>query len=225
MGEKGNGAVKGSQTREVAMLLALVGGFLDAYTYFARGGVFANAQTGNIVRLGIALATGDAWWHFLVPIGSFVAGTLVSMGVEAWLTARGVQAIRRTVLAVEAVVLACAALLPQGGAWDVACCTAVSFVCAMQVEAFRSFEGQAVATVFATGNLRKAFESLARGIARGSVGELATARLFSMVEGCFLAGTVVGTFLTQAMGGLALLLALVPIAASGAVITLRFPRR
>src|SRR5580658_6145873 len=35
------------------LLLAGVGGFLDAYTFVGRGGVFANAQTGNIVLLGV----------------------------------------------------------------------------------------------------------------------------------------------------------------------------
>ena len=36
-------------------VLAVVGGFLDAYTYICRGAVFANAQTGNIVLMGIRL--------------------------------------------------------------------------------------------------------------------------------------------------------------------------
>ena len=40
-------------------LLALVGGFLDAYTYLCRGNVFANAQTGNIVLFGAKLAKKD----------------------------------------------------------------------------------------------------------------------------------------------------------------------
>ena len=44
-----------SDSLRVAMLLALAGGFLDAYTYVTRGGVFANAQTGNIVLFGINL--------------------------------------------------------------------------------------------------------------------------------------------------------------------------
>ena len=43
----------------VAALLAVVGGFLDAYTYILRGGVFANAQTGNIVLLGVHMADKD----------------------------------------------------------------------------------------------------------------------------------------------------------------------
>ena len=42
-----------SETLHLGMLLAAVGGFLDAYTYLSRGKVFANAQTGNLVLLGI----------------------------------------------------------------------------------------------------------------------------------------------------------------------------
>ena len=43
----------------LGIMLALCGGFLDAYTYITRGGVFANAQTGNIVLMGINIAKGD----------------------------------------------------------------------------------------------------------------------------------------------------------------------
>ena len=42
------------------LLLAGAGGFLDAYTFVGRGGVFANAQTGNIVLL--AVAAGERHW-------------------------------------------------------------------------------------------------------------------------------------------------------------------
>lgn len=36
----------------VMLVLTLSGGLQDAYSYFVRGRVFANAQTGNIVLLG-----------------------------------------------------------------------------------------------------------------------------------------------------------------------------
>ena len=38
-----------SETIELGIFLALAGGFMDAYSYICRGGVFANAQTGNIL--------------------------------------------------------------------------------------------------------------------------------------------------------------------------------
>ena len=43
-----------SESFLVAALLAISGGFLDAYTYVCRGGVFANAQTGNLVLLAVS---------------------------------------------------------------------------------------------------------------------------------------------------------------------------
>lgn len=45
----------------LGVLLALVGGGLDAYTFISRGGVFAGAQTGNVVLLGVAAAQRH-WW-------------------------------------------------------------------------------------------------------------------------------------------------------------------
>ena len=61
------------------ILLAIVGGFLDAYTFVGRGGVFANAQTGNIVLLGIYASEGE-WRQALVhvpPILACVIGVIV----------------------------------------------------------------------------------------------------------------------------------------------------
>ena len=44
----------GRKTLPTGLLLAGAGGFLGAYTFVGRGGVFANAQTGNIVLLAVA---------------------------------------------------------------------------------------------------------------------------------------------------------------------------
>ena len=65
-----------SESYPIGVLLATVGGFLDAYTYLCRGGVFANAQTGNIVLFGLHLAQGE-WGlslSYLVPIAAFFFG-------------------------------------------------------------------------------------------------------------------------------------------------------
>ena len=51
-----NGRLRISEMLLTGILLTAVGGFLDAYTYLVRGGVFANGQTGNLVLLGIRLA-------------------------------------------------------------------------------------------------------------------------------------------------------------------------
>ena len=42
-----------SESIELGVILALAGGFMDVYSYVARDGVFANAQTGNILLVGV----------------------------------------------------------------------------------------------------------------------------------------------------------------------------
>lgn len=68
-----------SETVCIGILLALSDGFMDAYSYMARGQVFANAQTGNILLFGIALSSGR-WGRamaYLLPVVSFAAGIFV----------------------------------------------------------------------------------------------------------------------------------------------------
>lgn len=59
-----------------ALFIILSGGFQDAYTYISRGGVFANAQTGNIVLMSSAMFDGDASriLKYLIPVVSFILG-------------------------------------------------------------------------------------------------------------------------------------------------------
>ena len=52
-----NGEEYPPETFRLAMLLCMVGGFMDTYTFSTRGNVLANAQTGNIVFLAINLLT------------------------------------------------------------------------------------------------------------------------------------------------------------------------
>lgn len=61
-----------SESFRLGAVLALTGGFLDAYTYLIRGGVFANAQTGNIVLLGVRLMEGD--WGGRRPLSGTHSG-------------------------------------------------------------------------------------------------------------------------------------------------------
>ena len=44
-----------SESIRIGVVLAISGGFMDAYSYTGRGGVFANAETGNIVLLAISI--------------------------------------------------------------------------------------------------------------------------------------------------------------------------
>ena len=210
-----------SQRMRIAFLLTLVGGFLDAYTYFERGGVFANAQTGNIVMLGIALATGNrtkALAH-LVPIVSFSLGLLASILIKEVLERRDLRLVRRSVLAVEMVGLGIAGLVPLGAEWDIVANCIVSCVAAMQYETFTTFRGEAIVTTMSTGNLRKCIDALFAGIAHANREKLMRAGLYASIITTFTLGAVIGTHACALMGRAAVLPAITLLGLAIAAIT------
>ncbi|HHX04370.1 MAG TPA: DUF1275 domain-containing protein [Tissierellia bacterium] len=61
--------------------ITFVGGFLNAYCFFTRGGAFGTFHTGNIVRAGVSLVQWDwsgFWAAFLPIIGAFIGALLAN---------------------------------------------------------------------------------------------------------------------------------------------------
>lgn len=142
-----------SQSYIVGLLLAFAGGYLDVYTYVCRGGVFANAQTGNMVLLAISAAESDFGkvFKYLLPILAFMLGILVTELVKSRYRYNTAIHWRQIVIALEFIVLLTIAFVPSGIQDDLVN-IAVAFVCSMQVESFRKFEGKsAYATTMCTG--------------------------------------------------------------------------
>ena len=105
-----------SDTMRLGVLLAIAGGFLDAYTYLCRGGVFANAQTGNMVLFGIQLVSGEflkALYYFL-PILSFFVGIIVAEAIKHHFRDHPKFHWRQIVLLIEVFALVIVAFIPQG---------------------------------------------------------------------------------------------------------------
>ena len=67
-----------SESSFLTAILAIVGGFLDAYSYLMRGHVFANAQTGNIVLFGVN--TSKKTGLFTLGILLFVSNSCICCG-------------------------------------------------------------------------------------------------------------------------------------------------
>jgi uncharacterized membrane protein YoaK (UPF0700 family) len=59
-----------------ALLLTLTNGFMDAHTYYVRGGVFANVQTGNVIFFAIDMSERKitAAMAHVWPILAFMVG-------------------------------------------------------------------------------------------------------------------------------------------------------
>ena len=206
-----------SESMRLGALLAVAGGFFDAYTYLCRGGVFANAQTGNIVLLGLELAERE-WLRalaYLAPILAFALGVAVAEVVKRRGKARQAGGAgmhwRQVIVLAEIVLLAVAAFLPQR--MDMAVNILISFVCAMQVEAFRKVRGSAFATTMCTGNLRSGTEQLVLWRQTGDANAARKARHYYCIILFFILGAALGAVCTDALGERALLITCVPLIA------------
>ncbi len=180
----------------VSLALATVGGFLEAYTYVTRDGVFANAQTGNIARMGLNLAQGNILLtlRYLIPVIAFMAGVTLSLQLR-----RLRQDWERIILLLEIALLFLVGLIPTGRLNMLATVT-VSFVCALQVESFRKFGENAFASTMCTGNLRIATEHLNRYFSDKSRKELDTALQYYGIDLVFACAVLVGYWVTSAFG-------------------------
>lgn len=141
-----------------AAFLALSGGLQDAYSYCARGKVFANAQTGNIVLLSQRLFERD--WSgaaaYFVPLCAFAMGVFVADQIRY--SGKNRFHWRQTVLLAEILLLFAVGFMPKH--LDFLANAIVSFSCAMQVQAFRKVNGFAYASTMCIGNLRSGMEAV-----------------------------------------------------------------
>ena len=148
-----------SDAWSTVVFLTLSGGFQDAYTFFTRGRVFANAQTGNIVLMSERLFHGD-WaggFRYLVPLTAFALGVFVAERVRR--RCRGWERLhwRQLVVLGEIVMLGLVGLMPE--TLNLEANAMVSFACAMQVQAFRKVNGYAFASTMCIGDLRSGVEA------------------------------------------------------------------
>ena len=176
-----------SEAFRTVLFLSVSGGLQDAYTYLGRGGVFANAQTGNIVFMGQALFAAD--WarllHYLAPVSAFAAGVAAAELIRVY-GQRGRLHWRQRVLLAEIALLFAVGFLP--GSCDLAANALVSFACAMQVQAFRKVEGHAYASTMCIGNLRSGVEALCACVPDKDPSALRKAWHYFGVILCFAAG-------------------------------------
>ncbi len=186
----------------VGILLALVGGFLDAYTYLLHGAVFANAQTGNIVLMSMRLAEGD-WLkglYYFIPIAAFALGVVMTELIKALSQNFSFLKWRYIIVGMEAAVLFLLGLLPTATP-DMAITVTISFICSVQVCSFRSLSGVPYATTMCTGNLRSATEQLCNYIRTKDKTALHHSGRYFFIIFCFCAGAAVGVLACNLWAG------------------------
>ena len=195
------GAIRRDETVEIVLLLAFVGGFIDAYTWIIHG-VMANAQTANVIFLWVYAMTGD-WTealHFVPPILAFAVGIVIA----AWL--RRVVGERASALSVlvEIIFLIVVGIL-HNRVPDMAGTLGISMVAAMQSAIFIKVEGAACSTVMITGNMRQTIENIFAVVYGGApLGTLRRSAIFFALCAVFGCGAAIGAFATETIPNLAL---------------------
>jgi uncharacterized membrane protein YoaK (UPF0700 family) len=183
------------------VLLAAVGGFLDAYTFICRDGVFANAQTGNIVLVGVYAAQGDlrqALIH-IPPIAAFVLGVAFVEWTKDTSSKFYMLDWKRIVLIIEIIVLFIVGLLPTSFS-NLIVTVIISFVTSVQVSSFRKLVDIPFATTMSTGNLRTASHAAYTAFTKKDrAAAIRAARLFTVIF-FFIFGAFLGGLLTFSAG-------------------------
>ena len=169
-----------------ALLLTFAGGFVDAYTFIYRGGVFATMQTGNLIKLFVNLTNGVFKLIYLLPIIVFLIGCIVAVLLEK---TKYFSQITLIALLVSYVFVG---FWPQKEAWDIVCVCILSFTGAMQFEAFRRCLGYRYTSTMCTNNMRL----LGKSIANKRVREVL---VYSTIIATFVVGIVIGVLLGKAM--------------------------
>lgn len=164
--------IQTSETFMLSAILALSGGFQDAYTYNVRNEVFSNAQTGNIVLMSQHLMMGD-WMKglsYLFPVLAFALGVLVAERIgHRYKGARRIHW-RQIVVAIEIAILFIVGFIPEK--YNMIATMLVSFACSMQVQSFRKVNGYGYASTMCIGNLRSGTESLSVYLRDKNIGAL-----------------------------------------------------
>ena len=203
IGKRLSNRLPGNQMSETfcnGAVLAVSGGFQDAYTYFARDGVFSNAQTGNVVLMSSSFFSGTpgAGVKYLLPLLAFALGVFLARLVQGRYAGAKQLHWRQMILLPEILILFLVGFLPESA--NMAATVLVSFSCAMQVQAFRKVDGYPYASTMCIGNLRSGMDALTGYLEKRDPEQMRRAMHYFGIILFFALGAGAGSLLTRYWG-------------------------
>lgn len=190
-----------SATLWFAVLLTLTNGFLDAHTYIARGHVFANVQTANVIFSAIdvserhfSAALAHVW-----PLLAFIAGMLLASHIKSGRVEQVVPHSLRWTIGIQAVVLAIIGFVPATVDHNFVT-VPISFLAAVQIGLFRKIGDLAYLPVATTGNLMRFMESAYDSVVEKRAEARRPLTVYGTLIVAFATGATVGAYATGAWG-------------------------
>lgn len=181
-----------SESIELGVILALAGGFMDAYSYLFRDRVFANAQTGNILLMGINLSEGNLQvaLRYLFPVMSFALGIALADFVRLKSKEKNHLHWRQATVLCEAIALFLVGFISKD--LNLLANSITSFACGIQVETVRKIQGNGIATTMCIGNLRSATQNIMEYHFTRNKEQGIKGLLYLFIILCFVIGAVLG---------------------------------
>jgi uncharacterized membrane protein YoaK (UPF0700 family) len=178
----------------VAMLLTAEGAFLDAFSYFGHGHVFANVMTANLVLSAVSCAHGD-WTRaeqLLVPVASYLAGALIGAMLKSWVPKRLTANPQAPIIGIGIALMIAIGCLPAGFS-NAVIVSIISFGIAVRSCFFSHVEAWTYASTMPTGNLRQFGEAIFQSLAgMGNPKSKRQALVFGFISLSFFLGALIG---------------------------------
>jgi uncharacterized membrane protein YoaK (UPF0700 family) len=185
--------IETSYTLRFAVLLTATNGFLDAYTYITRDGVFANVQTANVI-FGAMAVSGQHWGDALGrlwPILAFFAGVLTSSHIKSRTSSKLLRHPLRWVMASQSAALAVIGFVPTSVSPSLVTIP-LSYLAANQVGLFRNVGEVPYMPIATTGNLMRLAEAGYTGFVDGQPDSRKAFRIYAVLIATFAAGAAIG---------------------------------
>lgn len=199
-----NEVIKNSQDSFSFMTsLTFVGGFLNAYSYFTRGGSFVTFHTGNLVRVGLSIVEKNApqFWNSFIPIIAAFIGVVIATLLNSKITVK--SNFYKKIILIEIVIL-----FIIGFVWLDSLNNIVNFILSMtamlQLSSFRKVKDTTHNTTIMTGNLRtlaQFFSNILINRDKKSIIEFSS-YLITFLN--FILGVIVGSILSLLAGKFAI---------------------
>lgn len=204
------GSTDSDRTRTLwfALLLTLTNGFMDAHTYYVRGGVFANVQTGNVIFLAIDMSERKitAAMAHVWPILAFLVGVALAAHIKSGRVERHLAYPLRWTMAVQVVALTIIGFVPVTVAHNYVT-VPIAFLAAMQMALFRNIGDLAYLPVATTGSLMRFVETGYDGFIEKRAPSRRACGIYGTLIVGFTGGALIGAFASREWGAHAIWLA------------------
>ena len=183
------------------MIITIVGGYMNGYTYITRHNILANMHTANMSKLGINIALGQ-WQNalsYFIPIVACILGAAFSELVKALLIIHKFKGDwRKLALILEAISLFFIGLIPTSCP-DIIVTNLVSFFMGYQLCLFRECLGIGFNTTICTGNIRNVGQLLYNALDEKSKNSIRKLIIFTCLTFSFALGAIPGTLISIAI--------------------------